>query len=160
MDPITRTLMIATGIALTSAAAVTAVWTLAAARTVGRPIHSELSGRRLHIAWVGLLLGIGALVVLTAALPLVPTLLVLGAAAALVALTPSPADSVYGERGVRSGWYARRFEDLEEWRLTGEHLRWRLFGEWVSSRVPPAEHAALRERLERACPQRESRFKR
>jgi len=53
----------------------------------------------------------------------------------------------------------RRFEDLEEWRLTGDHLRWKLFGEWQACEVPSAESESLRTKLEQLIPDRESRFR-
>ncbi|HTF90988.1 MAG TPA: hypothetical protein VK843_21415 [Planctomycetota bacterium] len=74
----------------------------------------------------------------------------------LIAVCPGFQDSVWGEQGVQRGWYARRLEDLEAWRLIGEHLRWKLFGEWVATDVPIAEHAALRQELEKRAPGRES----
>ncbi len=84
------------------------------------------------------------------------TLLLLALSVALIALCPGFQDSVYGERGVQRGWYARRLGELEAWRLIGEHLRWKLFGEWVATDVPASDHAALRARLEALAPGRES----
>ncbi len=80
----------------------------------------------------------------------------LGAAALLVWLQPSPRDSALGEDGVQRGWHARSFRDLEEWRLTGDHLRWRLFGQWISTDVPAAMHPQVREKLLAICPDKES----
>lgn len=85
-------------------------------------------------------------------------------AAALVALltlalAPAETDRVLAERGVRIGYHVRRFAVLEEWRLTGEHLRVRLFGEWTALMVPPAQHGELRKTLLAEAPERESRFK-
>ncbi len=84
------------------------------------------------------------------------TLALLALSSALLALGPGFQDSVFGERGVQRGWYARRLGDLEAWRLIGEHLRWKLFGEWVATDVPASEHAALRVKLEALAPGRES----
>ena len=70
-------------------------------------------------------------------------------------LSPGFQDSVFGEHGVQRGWTARRFGELESWRLIGEHLRWKHRGLWVATDVPVAEHAALRERLLREIPDRE-----
>jgi hypothetical protein len=91
--------------------------------------------------------------------PLAPGLALLALSAVLVALTPVRGDTAVGSRGARDGWEAARFAELEEWRLTGEHLRWRTDGEWLASSAPPERQAALREALERAAPERESRFK-
>lgn len=84
------------------------------------------------------------------------TLAMLALSVALLGLSPGFQDSVFGERGVQRGWYARRLGELEAWRLIGEHLRWKLFGEWVASDVPASEHAALRAQLEALAPGRES----
>jgi hypothetical protein len=159
MDVLSEWLMLCTGVALAVVAVSTAVWAVKVTRIVGRPLHRQLVGRRPFLLWVLGLLGTGVLVVFSGLVPTAPALLVLGAAAALLAPLPRAEDSVYGEAGVRCGWFARRFEDLEEWRLTGDHLRWRVGGEWLSSSVPAELQLELRERLERECPDRESRFR-
>ena len=84
------------------------------------------------------------------------TLALLALSLALLAICPGFQDSIYGERGVQRGWYARRLSELEAWRLIGEHLRWKLFDEWVATDVPVSEHAALRVQLEALAPGRES----
>ena len=75
-------------------------------------------------------------------------------------MRPSFEDHEFGTTGVRRGWFARRFDELDEWRLTGEHLRWRLYGVWLATEVPTEFHAELRARLEEIAPERESRFAR
>jgi hypothetical protein len=92
-------------------------------------------------------------------LPGVLALAALMGAWALYMFSPSAHDAVLGERGVQRGWRARSFAELEEWRLTGEHLRWRLGEEWFASPAPRGWHAELRAQLESACAERESRFK-
>ena len=77
----------------------------------------------------------------------------------LVWVTPGFQDAVLGELGVQRGWFARRFADLEEWRLTGDHLRFKLDGEWTSVPCPPGEQARIRETLLAVNPAGESRFK-
>lgn len=77
----------------------------------------------------------------------------------LVWVTPGFHDAVLGELGVQRGWFARRFEDLEEWRLAGDHLRFRLDGEWTSVPCPPGEQVRIRETLLAVNPAGESRFK-
>lgn len=86
------------------------------------------------------------------------SLLAAAASIALLAFAPGFLDSVYGDDGVQRGWEARRYGELDAWRLIGEHLRWRLRGDWVATEVPPEEHAALRERLTRERPERESNY--
>jgi heme exporter protein D len=90
-----------------------------------------------------------------------PWLEISAASAALLALIVAPAetDRVLAQKGVRIGYHVRRFAVLEEWRLTGEHLRVRLFGEWTALPVPPAHQEQLRKQLEAEAPERESRFK-
>jgi hypothetical protein len=93
-------------------------------------------------------------------LPKLPLALALGSSLAAFALTPGARDSWLGSSGVRVGFQARRYEELEEWRLIGDHLRWKLFGTWIASDLPKEQHATLRETLERLAPERESRFNR
>ena len=83
-------------------------------------------------------------------------LLALGALVAW--LSPGFHDAVCGSTGVQRGWHARRFEDLEEWRLAGDHLRFRLFGEWTSVPLPVEDQVRVREVLARVNPKRESVF--
>jgi hypothetical protein len=73
-------------------------------------------------------------------------------------ITPASDDAVLGEAGVRRGWIGRRFEDLEEWRLTGSHLRFLLDGEWTSVPCPPAHQSRVREILVQSNAAGESRF--
>jgi len=146
--------------ALTAAALVATLVLRAKARQrVGRVIAFESPrdfGQALRWAWI-----VASLVVVGAqwsADPTPLTLVLIGLAAFLAAATPGVDAQFCGERGVVRGWHARAFADLEEWRLAGEHLRWKLHGEWQACRVPPQLHADLRERLKAACPDRESPF--
>jgi hypothetical protein len=82
----------------------------------------------------------------------------LGLSAAFMVLRPAFDERVCGSEGVRRGWWLVRFEDLEQWRLIGEHLRFQLFGEWDAVPLAPAHQAAVRERLVAAAPGRESAF--
>ena len=133
---------------------------LRGARRVGREIRAD---RPLQVLRYLALMAVGAasaaVVVHWSEIAGTPALAVLALAAVLFRTAPSSRDSVLGERGVRHGWHARGFEEIEEWRLTGEHLRWKLFGEWQAVRVPPERRDELRERLVSLCPGRESRFK-
>lgn len=87
-----------------------------------------------------------------------PVTLCLGAALLLVWTTPGVHTAVLGEGGVQRGAHARRFESLEEWRLTGDHLRFRLHGTWTSVPCPPERQAELRAKLVALVPERESPF--
>jgi len=125
---------------------------------VGKPWASESSPR----AWryVGIAAALGAASVLASdPTSNVLALSVLALVIAVLLTAPALDDVACGERGVRRGWHARSFGELEEWRLTGEHVRWRLFGDWNACSVPKALHPELRATLERLAPGRESPFK-
>ena len=51
-------------------------------------------------------------------------------------------------------------EELEEWRLTGDHLRFRIGPTWLAVGLPAREHAGVRELLLERRPEAESRFSR
>ena len=137
---------------LAGAAAFSDLWRAHNGRKVGRVrilVHPRKLRKILRIA----IAAVAVAVLVAGAVPRPPALSVLALAMLLSFLYPSNRDSAVGEDGVRSGWHARRFGEIEEWRLIGEHLRWRLRGEWVSCVVPVEHHAELRARLD---PRRES----
>lgn len=113
---------------------------------------------RWRVVMTLLLGGVLAWVAIDRSVWLVPVVLCLGCALLLVFSTPTSRTAILGEGGVQRGWHARRFEALEEWRLTGDHLRFRLFGEWTSVPCPPDHQAALRAKLVQLVPERESPF--
>jgi hypothetical protein len=138
-------------------------WNARASKRIGPRIHvirRRMAWRYAFLAGVALI-GL-ALLLVEVPVPAakVPGAAVLALSAALLALQPGFADSRCGERGVQIGWHARGYEDLPEWRLTGDHLRWRLGEIWVACDLPVARHAELRTRLEELAPGRESRFSR
>ncbi len=92
--------------------------------------------------------------------PLLPLSLAAIAGAGVVLMaSPGPSDRDLGDVGVRSGWSVASYEELAEWRLVGEHLRFRLEGRlWDATPVDPRDLDELRARLEQAAPGRESRF--
>ncbi len=116
------------------------------------------SETRRRILLAILIAGVLAWTMLDRGVWLVPVLLALGSAMLLILTTPSAATAILGVGGVQRGWHARRFESLEEWRLTGDHLRFRLFGEWTSVPCPQARQAEIRARLVELVPERESPF--
>lgn len=127
---------------------------------VGEVLHEgrpTMLGRRAQLAVA--LLSLATLIWMDAELR-VPTAVALGAALGIALLRPGFEDSAYGTGGVQRGWFARRYADLDQWRLTGEHLRWQLYGDWLATEVPTAEHEQLRQRLRELVPERESRFQR
>ena len=91
--------------------------------------------------------------------PILFSIMALHGAALLTWLAPGTNDRACGESGVFRGWNGYRFEQLESWRLTGEHLRFRVLGEWRAVEVPADRRARLRAILEREIPERESDFK-
>ncbi len=84
-----------------------------------------------------------------------PPLLALG----FLLVQPLAEDRVAGRGGVRRGWYVRALQDLEEWRVTGDHLRFRLRGPWEAVPLPAALHPEFEAKLRALAPERESRFK-
>ncbi len=133
---------------------------LRARRSVGPALQTEAGSRSRRIG-----LALGHLAVLAGSMFVVdpalrgPLILLLGLSLAHVTLTPSSGTRVLGRTGVRSGWTAGPFAKLDEWRLTGEHLRFRLGEEWSAVPCPPGLHGEVRARLEREAPGRESRFR-
>lgn len=116
------------------------------------------SATRRRIVMSVLIAGLFTWIAIDRSLWLTPVVLCLGSAALLVYTTPSAQTAVLGLGGVQRGWHARRFESLEEWRLTGDHLRFRLFGEWTSVPCPAGHQAELRAKLVALVPERESPF--
>lgn len=127
---------------------------------VGAVIAQARPWRRLRVSTlIGLHVAVLAFVIARQDLALDPAIECLGLGILVTWFAPGFQDAICGEGGVQRGWYARRYEELEEWRLTGEHLRFRLFGEWTSVPLPAGEQPRIRELLTRVCPDRESRFK-
>lgn len=127
---------------------------------IGQARHATYSARRMRLALtLATVVASIALLELDSAARL-PAALVLVGGLAITWVRPGFDDHVFGSEGVRRGWFARRFADVEEWRLTGEHLRWRLYGVWLATEVPAEHHAELRAQLEELVPDRESRFAR
>ena len=77
----------------------------------------------------------------------------------LTALSPGVGDRACGEDGVFHGWHGVRYADLEAWRLTGDHLRFQVRGEWSAVAVPRDRQARVRGILERIAGDRESPYK-
>ncbi len=110
-----------------------------------------------HVA-TGAIAVLGALAVPSGGAGLVWALLSLAAVLAVNELRPSAGDRICGSRGVRRGFSVRSFEELEEWRLIGDHLRFRLYGEWTAVPVPAAARDPLLGRLRELAGDRESVF--
>ncbi len=89
------------------------------------------------------------------------TLMLTGLAASVASLwfLHEMRGATLGSVGARIGWRSRRFEDFEEWRLTGDHARFRVAGQWYALELPVEDQSELRQQLVGLCPDRESRFK-
>lgn len=145
--------------ALAFAAAVTWILSARAHAKTGPLIAVDRPGRSARVTvLVVLLLAVLAWILVAREIPLVPASIAILMAILTVVLTPGVDDAACGEEGVRRGWHGRAFAELEEWRLTGDHLRFRLFGEWTSVPLPSAEQPRIRERLLKLVPDRESPF--
>jgi hypothetical protein len=129
-----------------------------AGRVVGEVVERSVlpPGRRFLGIVLVALAGVAALE--TAGVGLAWTLLPLGLAVVYLALRPGVHDRVTGLDGVRRGWYVRALGELEEWRLTGDHLRFRLRGRWEAVPLSAERQADFAARLRAAAPGRESRF--
>ena len=141
---------------------------------VGRVLHSERGS--ILAAFVYLVLGAGVLsaallasfgVLATGAwaIPgMLESYLLVAALAALslgaVALAQPPDGGACGVEGVRCGSWAHAYTEFEEWRLSGEHLRFRVGEVWRAVALPVELHGEVREQLEALAGGRESRFTR
>ena len=127
---------------------------------LGEIVAREMPSPRTRIlATVLVLAGLVCAVLGRDELGLAWTLPPLALALAFALLRPLEQDRVAGRDGVRRGWYVRALGDLEEWRLTGDHLRFRLRGPWEAVPLPTALHPEFEARLRALAPERESRFK-
>ena len=134
--------------------------TTRARATVGAVIAQQRPRRRLRVSiLIGLHVAVLAFVFARPDIDLDPAIECLGLGILITWFAPGFNDAISGESGVQRGWYARRYEELEEWRLTGEHLRFRLSGEWTAVPLPAGEQPRIRELLTQVCPERESRFR-
>jgi hypothetical protein len=135
---------------LAGAAAFSDLWRARNGRKIGKVLFLARPRRLRSFARGGLFL-IAACVLVSGSLPRLPAVSVLALSGLLSFLYPARRDSVLGESGVQAGWYARGFSEIEEWRLVGQHLRWRLRGEWVASVAPLELHERLRALLDPEC---------
>lgn len=125
---------------------------------IGKPYLVIQDSRRVKPALLAVQTGLLIITLLAEPFPRMLAAFALLGAMLLTWLTPGVDDRGCGEEGVYRGWYGRRYEDLEEWRLTGDHLRFKLHGTWTSVEVPAAKRAHIRTILQDSAPDRESRF--
>lgn len=160
MDPQSTGMLVLTSMLLSTVTLFVVVREAHGTLSLGRIVTRVRPGRqRRWLAVAAMAAVVGATAVGDLGVEVSLAFSVLSAAAVMLLFTSGLRDTVFAEHGVRSGWFVRRFKDLEEWRLTGDHLRWKLFGEWQACEVPLAQQADLRARLEQLIPDRESRFR-
>ncbi len=125
---------------------------------VGEVIESRITGGPLRLVTSGLLLG-GVVLAATVQDGELAMFLPMVVASLLVNyLRPREQDRVVGLSGVRVGWNSCRFSELEEWRLTGDHLRFKLFGQWTAVPLAVDKQEPVREQLMQVAADRESAF--
>ena len=128
-------------------------------RAVGASRHDNCPVVRARGGYTLLVIAASIAFFASGATLMLPAVVTLVAGLAITWLRPGSDDHVFGTEGVRRGWFARRFDELDEWRLTGEHLRWKLRGEWQAVSVPAERREGLRGVLESVAADRESRFR-
>ena len=131
-----------------------------ARKRVGEILCSSVGARGWRLVYRCAVAGVLVWTLLLGVLPWLPVALLFLLSALVVTLSFPSGDQACGALGVRSGSWAFSYSELEEWRLTGEHLRFRHGGVWRAVRVPGPLQVALRSRLEAAVGDTESRFKR
>jgi hypothetical protein len=145
---------------LAAGAATAAAVRMRGTRVVGDLRHAARGPRGLRALGAAALVAAGLLAwTARGELALVWSLPPLALALCVVALAPAERERALGRDGVRRGWRARSFAELEEWRLAGLHLRFRTGGRWEAIELPPEHHAAVAERLREVVPERESRYR-
>jgi len=131
---------------------------IVARERVGRVLHIEAGSKLALLVYGGV--GVGALATMFfgGAVPglLVGSLVLLSVAA--VVLAHPRVEEVCGTEGVRRGSWSHAYGDLDEWRLTGDHLRFRAGEVWRAVALPAHMHEEVRRRLETLAGGRESRF--
>ena len=160
MVPILCALLVAADAAL-AAGLVLALRVRARERAlVGEVVARSEAGLRGRLPWLAAAAaGVPCAVLARAELPLAWTLPPVLLALAYLLAMPGREDRIAGRDGVRRGWYVRALKDLEEWRVTGDHLRFRLRGPWEAVPLPAALHPEFEAKLRALAPERESRFK-
>ena len=132
-------------------------WELVASRRrVGAVLHAEAG----PLIWTALYALAGAAFCVFAAQssPALPASILVGLACAAVLLSRRQRGQACGEAGVQRGCFSCAYEDVEEWRLTGDHLRFRVGEVWRAVSLPSALHPELRGVLEGRAEGLESRF--
>jgi hypothetical protein len=128
---------------------------------VGEDLHRESSAGVVQ-ARIAALAGVGlALSFALAAgeLPLALSLPTLALTVLLLWLSPSAATGRIGRFGVQRAWDVHGYNELQEWRLAGEHFRFRVDDRWFAVALPASKHAQLEAELELHAPDRRSPYR-
>ena len=141
-----------------TACAVHALERASVKRRVGAVLHAEPAPDYVSMAYC--CLGILLIVSVTGPAPPLPSCALIVLSSAAVVLARYQRGGACGDAGVRSGCFSYTYGDLEEWRLTGDHLRFRVGAVWRAVALPEPLHAEVRGLLENYAGERETRFKR
>lgn len=125
-------------------------------RRVGAVLHAEPVSGHFNVAYSA----VGVLMIASlfqSASALASCALIALSSAAMV-LAKYQRGQACGDGGVRSGCFSYTYAELEEWRLTGDHLRFRVGEVWRAVTLPEPLHAEVRALLENHAGGLESRF--
>ena len=148
---------------------ITALWPLVACFVHGRELVSSRQrvGAVLHeeagpVTWTALyaLSGVAVCVFAAQSSAVIPGSILVALACVAALLSRRQRGQACGEAGVQRGCFSCAYEDVEEWRLTGDHLRFRVGEVWRAVALPDRFHPQVRSLLEARVGDLESRFKR
>jgi len=131
-----------------------------AALYVGEVLHRE-SPPAVTQSRIASLVVVGAALSLALAsgeLTLALSLPTLALTVLLIWLAPAAATGQIGRSGVQKAWGVHGYNELQAWRLAGEHFRFRVDDRWFALALPASEHAFLEAELELHAPDRRSPY--
>jgi hypothetical protein len=127
-----------------------------AKRRLGVVLHAEFDSGYVNVAYCSFGMVVLALVLCSA--PTLPPCALIVLSSAAMVLARYQRGGACGDAGVRSGCFSCTYADLEEWRLTGDHLRFRVGDVWRAVSLPQLLHPEVRGHLESLARGRESSF--
>ncbi|MCP3915632.1 MAG: hypothetical protein GY711_08765 [bacterium] len=122
---------------------------------IGRPLFIELDSGGFKPVMFAVQTGLLIIALRTDGFPALFSALTLYGTGVLTWLAPGAGDRACGEEGAFCGWYGRRYEDLEAWRIKEGRFSFPLSGQWAEIDVPPDKRARLHKILSGVCPERE-----
>ena len=159
MDDLILLTLIMAQVVATTGMVVAIVTRSSRARSVGAVLFERREPRALCPVLLAILCGLAIVALRMPEFPTAEAVMTLLLGAILVVVIPDPTDRACGDKGVVSGWTTVEYTAVAEWRLTGQHLRFRVAEEWTAVEVPRESRQKLRTTLENLIPERESRFK-